>query len=275
MYEFHVGLLQEFFRGKPQGLLPGGVQVLEKSIEPGNTEHVHREVDKAISSLQCGIDRPYKSAKCQAETEKHQAEKPNALLHGPDAVLHSGCRLFDQNSPTVLAHWFIPGEERIAVTPKCPVTGVTCPHLLDGLVPFQVHRRRVGIYVRPGGQVPVLVYQRYPPCAFKLGLYQLPAHRIEGIGSHENTDRLTPVVFYGDHNSHHQWVRCNGGLIHLGDVRRPLTSYAVVPVAVCEILVEDGWFRWIDRTHGSVEVVCADKLEVGAQVTGLLQLPCY
>src|SRR5260370_22484037 len=64
-------------------------------------------------------------------------------------------------------------------------------------------------------------------------------------------------------------------MIHFRDVRLPVTSDAFVPVTKGEVMIQHTGLGRINRAHGTVEVVHANKGEVRSQATGLLQIPFH
>src|ERR1700690_463298 len=87
MDELQVRLGKKFLSSKTQGRLKRRVEAFEKSIETGNTKHVNRQVDKSVTNLQPGIERPHKGAHSQAHNHKHETKKPYAPLYGKNGLL--------------------------------------------------------------------------------------------------------------------------------------------------------------------------------------------
>src|SRR4051812_1687078 len=107
MDELQIGLRHQVLRSETQSLLPGRVQILKVPVKASNTKHVYRQVDKSVSGFQPGIEGCHKSAHSQADQYKHQPQKPHAPFHCPNSAMQSGQWLFNENSPTVLTHWFV------------------------------------------------------------------------------------------------------------------------------------------------------------------------
>jgi hypothetical protein len=75
----------------------------------------------------------------------------------------------------------------------------------------------------------------------------------------------------GDRN--HKLVGGDGGLIYFRNVRPLLSKKAPVPVAISEILIEQLWLFWKNRTHRAIEGIDTNERKVRAQGLRVPEVP--